>query len=80
MSVAPVWFVPQEAAAQFYQELRAAGYALQQLEYAKDISMEYTIVEITTGFAKHNCNTSPPGQWRSLSLTNNLSHRMRQDH
>ncbi len=40
MSVAPVWFVPQEAAAQFYQELRAAGYALQQVEYAKDITME----------------------------------------
>ena len=38
MSVAPVWFVPQEAAAQLYQELRTAATALQQVEYAKDIT------------------------------------------
>jgi hypothetical protein len=37
MSVVPVWFVPQEAAAAFYQELRAAGYAVQQSEYLKDV-------------------------------------------
>ena len=35
--VVPVWFVPQEAAAQLYQQLRIGGYSLQQAEDVRDI-------------------------------------------
>jgi RHS repeat-associated protein len=35
--VVPVWFVPDEYAAQFYQMLRIGGYGVQQSEHVKDL-------------------------------------------
>ena len=37
VTVAPVWFVPDQQAAQYYQMLRVGGYGMQQSEHVKDL-------------------------------------------